>query len=586
MKNKFKFYLKRIREGRLKEMARETIFVYSYARHYWKAMIVYTLLGLTGTVVSLLSGFVSRDLVDIITGHQTGVLLETFCMMIAVAISSQLITMLSSYFTTWVYNHVNNEVRADIFKKLIDTDWEALSQYHTGDLMTRWNSDSSTISNGILSWLPNVVINFFKFVSALGVVLANDASFAVFALLGIPVSLIMSKRLLTRMQNNNKRSMAMSSKMSGFNQEAFSNIQTLKAFDLLRLYVDRLKQLQKEQLDMQLEFSRMSMATSFLMSLVGLGVSYACYGWGIYRVWQGAITYGTMTMFLTLASTLTGSVNSLANAVPQAITITTSAGRLMEILDMPQEDYSKLEEAREFGNRYGYNGMGLKLTDISYHYHNGDNVFSHANLQANPHEIIALIGPSGEGKTTMMRLLLSLIKPQSGEAVLTADDQTYELSPSVRQFFSYVPQGNTMFSGTIAYNMRQVKPDISNKEIIENLKMAEAWDFVKELPGGIDYNLQERGGGISEGQAQRLSIARALIRKSPVLLLDEATSALDPETERRVLKNILKDDYPRTCIVTTHRMTVLNQCTRVYELKNKQCVELSKEEISAKLNLN
>ncbi len=586
MKNKFKFYLKRIREGRLKEMARETIFVYSYARHYWKAMIVYTLLGLTGTVVSLLSGFVSRDLVDIITGHQTGVLLETFCMMIAVAISSQLITMLSSYFTTWVYNHVNNEVRADIFKKLIDTDWEALSQYHTGDLMTRWNSDSSTISNGILSWLPNVVINFFKFVSALGVVLANDASFAVFALLGIPVSLVMSKRLLTRMQNNNKRSMAMSSKMSGFNQEAFSNIQTLKAFDLLRLYVDRLKQLQKEQLDMQLEFSRMSMATSFLMSLVGLGVSYACYGWGIYRVWQGAITYGTMTMFLTLASTLTGSVNSLANAVPQAITITTSAGRLMEILDMPQEDYSKLEEAREFGNRYGYNGMGLKLTDISYHYHNGDNVFSHANLQANPHEIIALIGPSGEGKTTMMRLLLSLIKPQSGEAVLTADDQTYELSPSVRQFFSYVPQGNTMFSGTIAYNMRQVKPDISNKEIIENLKMAEAWDFVKELPGGIDYNLQERGGGISEGQAQRLSIARALIRKSPVLLLDEATSALDPETERRVLKNILKDDYPRTCIVTTHRMTVLNQCTRVYELKNKQCVELSKEEISAKLNLN
>jgi ABC-type multidrug transport system fused ATPase/permease subunit len=214
MKNKFKFYLKRIREGRLKEMARETIFVYSYARHYWKAMIVYTLLGLTGTVVSLLSGFVSRDLVDIITGHQTGVLLETFCMMIAVAISSQLITMLSSYFTTWVYNHVNNEVRADIFKKLIDTDWEALSQYHTGDLMTRWNSDSSTISNGILSWLPNVVINFFKFVSALGVVLANDASFAVFALLGIPVSLVMSKRLLTRMQNNNKRSMAMSSKMS------------------------------------------------------------------------------------------------------------------------------------------------------------------------------------------------------------------------------------------------------------------------------------------------------------------------------------------------------------------------------------
>ena len=153
------------------------------------------------------------------------------------------------------------------------------------------------------------------------------------------------------------------------------------------------------------------------------------------------------------------------------------------------------------------------------------------------------------------------------------------MSPSTRKLFSYVPQGNTMFSGTIAENLRNVKPDASDEEIIEALKLADAWEFVERLPDGIESKIKERGGGFSEGQAQRLSIARALLRKSPILLLDEATSALDVATERKVLKNIMADTYPRTCIVTTHRPTVLNICTRVYAIREKKCQVLEKSEI-------
>lgn len=582
MKEKLRHIQKRIQEGMLKDMWIQTKWIYQYARKYWLAMIFYTILGLFGTVLGLGSSVVSKDLVDIITGHETGELVKTFCTMIGLAVSNIFIGQLTGYASNWINMKVDTEIKADVFSKMMVTDWESITAYHTGDLLTRWSFDATTISSGILGWIPNLIINIFKFVSAFAIVIYNDATFAIFALLGVPISILMSKTLMRRMVNNNKRSAAMSAKMSGFNQEAFSNIQTIKAFDGISIYLQRLRALQKEYISMRLEFNRMSMFTSIIMGIVGLIVSYSSYGWGIYRVWSGAISYGTMTLFLSLSGTLTATLNALISMVPAAISLTTSAGRLMDILEMPKEDFSGNEEMELFLKKYKDVGITLKGEDISYTYNNGTQVFKNASFEAHPGEIIAFVGPSGEGKTTMLRLILALLQPKGGKAYLyggNTDAFRKPLTPASRKLFSYVPQGNTMFSGTIAENMRNVKPDATDEEIITALKAACAWEFVKMLPDGIHSIVKERGGGFSEGQSQRLSIARALLKKSPILLLDEATSALDVATERRVLKNIMHSETKHTCIVTTHRPTVLSLCNRVYAIRHKQCKVLTAEEI-------
>lgn len=582
MKEQLKHIHKRIKEGMLRDMLRQTIFIYQYGKKYWLAMIFYTLLGLSGTLLGLGSSIVSKDLVDIITGYETGRVVQTFCIMTGLSIGNIFISQLSNYASSWISMKVDAEIKSDIFSKMLVTDWESLTNYHTGDLLTRWSMDATNISSGILNWIPNLIINIFKFITAFVVVIYHDATFAFFAFLGVPVSFLMSKTLMKRMVNNNKRSAEMSAKMSGFHQESFSNIQTIKAFDAASFYIGQLKKLQQEYISMKLDFQKMSIGTSVIMSVTGLMVSYSSYGWGIYRVFTGAISYGTMTLFLSLSGTLTGALNSLISMVPSAISLTTSAGRLMDILEMPREDTSLDDEYTELLKSCGKDGVSLKLEDISYAYQNRSLVFEHASLEAHPHEIIALVGPSGEGKTTMLRIILSLLTPQSGESNIFQENQntSLPLTPSARKLFSYVPQGNTMVSGTIADNMRMVKPDATEEEMIQALKDACAWEFVSALPDGINSKVKERGGGYSEGQAQRLSIARALLKKSPILLLDEATSALDITTERAVLKNIMRDDYPRTCIVTTHRPTVLNLCQRVYAIRDKQCVVLNDEEIS------
>lgn len=586
MANIIAHYSQRIKEGRLKEMKAEIKWVYHYARTHVVSIIIYTLLGLSGTVVSLISSLVSRDLVDIITGHNTGALVSTFCWMIGTTLGSTMIGQVSAYLSTKISLKVDNNIKADIFDQFMSVEWEELSQYHSGDVVSRWSGDSSRISSGILTLIPNFINYIFRFVSALYMVVKYDASFAIFAIAGIPVSLLISREAMKRMQKNSMSTLSVNSKLSSFNQETFSNVQTVKAFDMFPMYAKRLRVLQKEYSDVQLRYQKSAIINSMILTVVSMLVSYSAQGWGIYKVWSGAITYGTMTMFLSLSTSLSGSVNNLISMVPNTLAITNSAKRIMEIIDLPKEDYSQKDEVAAFFEKHKNEGVGVSIRDVTYAYPKGENVFEDVYADAHPYEVIAFVGPSGEGKTTMLRFLLSIIRAKKGVGYICAGNSTPEssdenmrITASARQLFAYVPQGNTMFSGTIADNLRNVKEDATDEEIIEALKMACAWKFVSKLPDGINSEIQERGGGFSEGQAQRLSIARALLRKSPILLLDEATSALDIATEKEVLSNIMKDKYPRTCIVTTHRPSVLSACDRVYSISENRCKLLNNEEI-------
>lgn len=569
MKQMIAVLAQKLRKGKYGHLVDEIFWIYQYARRYWKQMVFYTALGLVGTVVSLLSSLVSRDMVDIITGHQTGLLVRTFAFFIGLNAGNILLSQASAYFSNKISIRVDNAIKADVFDKMLITDLESLQKYHTGDLLTRWSNDASTISNGILSWIPNLIIYSVRFISTFLMVFYHDPWFALIAMIGMPISILTTRHMLRSMRNTNKSVAAMNAKMTGFNQETFSNIQTIKAFDMIRLYSRQLRSMQEEYLDMRMTFQRLSLTASAIMSLAGLAISYSCYAFGIYRVWSGAITYGTMTMFLGLSSSLTSTLNQLISLIPTAVGISVAARRLLDIWELPKESFAFSELVEEFQEKNRTSGIHIRLSDLSYSYQSGTQVFSHTDFEAHPNEIVALVGPSGEGKTTLLRIMLSLLHPQSGNAIVYGDvtDQRLRLVPSTRRLFAYVPQGNTMFSGTIAENMRGVKEKATDEEIIDALKLACAWEFVEKLPHQINHQIGERGKGFSEGQAQRLAIARALLKKSPILLLDEATSALDPATEEALLKNIARDDYPRTCIVTTHRTSVLGICDRVYEIK-------------------
>ena len=306
------------------------VWLYQYGRHYWKEMVLYTMLGLAGTGMSLLGSLISKSLVDIVTGHQTGQVVATFCIMIGMNLGSTLVAQVSSYVSTRISLRVDADIKLDIFEKILSADWESLSNFHTGDLLTRWNGDASSIASGVLSFVPNLIIYLFRFLGAFFMVVYYDASFAAIAILSMPLTFFFSRTMTRRMQRTNMRSSVMNAKMSGFNQETFSNIQTIKAFDMIHIYTDRLKNLQKDYINMRMSYQRTSIVVFLFITFVGMCVSYASYGWGIFRVWTGAISYGTMTMFLSLSGTLTSTLNNLTALVPTAIGLTTSAARLME----------------------------------------------------------------------------------------------------------------------------------------------------------------------------------------------------------------------------------------------------------------
>ena len=581
MINFIKKVRRKIKEGMLQEMYIEAKWIYPYICRYKWNVVYYIVLGVLGTFMSLGGSIASKYLIDAVTGHDSTRLASIISIIIAMAIGNIIVNAIISRISIKINMKVSNEIRADIYDRIINTDWESMSSYRSGDLLNRLSSDTSTVAGSVLGWIPSLITKSVQFIAILSVIVYYDSTMAVLALLSAPVTLIISKVLMQRMRNQNKKMMEISSEMMSFNQETFSNLQSIKAFNLIDIFSNRLRNIQKKYTDANLDYNKFSLYTSSFMSLVGMVVSYSCFGWGVYRLWTGNITYGTMTLFLQLSGSLTSSFSSLIGLVPSAISATTSAGRIMEIVELPRETIKDEDLVSDIYNSSNSKGLEVQIKDVNFNYLSSDKIIlEDANIIAKSGEIVALVGPSGEGKTTMMRILLGLLNIKDGKAIIKGKDNLKcNISASTRRLMAYVPQEKTMFSGTIAENMRMVKYDATDSEIIEALRAACAYEFVSKLPDGINSKIGERGNGFSEGQNQRLSIARALLRNSPILLLDEATSALDVATERKVLKNIMELNKNRTCIVTTHRPSVLNMCDRVYKISQTKVTEVYQEEV-------
>ena len=575
-----KIIINKIKDGTIKEMWEEFKWMFGYAKKYKKEIVFYIFLGIFSTLMTLASSIASKELIDVVTGHDIKGAPLIAVIMIGMALFSLLFSSIMSRITMKINIRIQNDIQADIFDKIIDVNWLDLSKYPSGDILNRFSSDVGTVANSAIGWVPDLVVNIFNFIATLGVIMYYDPTMMVLTALNAPVMLLSSKILMSRMRDYTKKVKEMNSDVLHFQTETFSNMDSIKSFDLTSLFSKRLRNFQSKYKEVNLEYNLFSIKTNIILSLIGMVIEYSFFGWAVYRLWSGYITYGEMTLFLTQAGRLSSAFSSLVSIIPSTVGSTISAGRLMEIINLPRERRN-IDDSKEL-NKVASSGFSIRLRDVDFAYVEDDKVIKSSSFEAHRNEIVAIVGPSGEGKTTLIRMFLGLILPNSGESILIdKNGKEVDLNASTRKFFSYVPQGNTIFSGTIAENLRMVKEDATDDEIIEVLEIACAYDFVKKLPEGINSEVGPRGLGLSEGQSQRISIARAVLRDAPVLLLDEATSALDVATEREVLRNIIQQKPNKTCIVTTHRPSVLNMCQRVYRVMNKTITELCEEESSA-----
>ena len=572
--------IQRIREGRLKQLTGEILWMYAYVRRYWLLIAVYVLLGASGSVLGLGTSVVGKELVDAVTGVNSRGIVQVACLYVGVGVGQIFVNAVKSRLSLKVRLKVTNEIRADIYEQVLRTNWESLAKYRSGDLLYRVNGDAGMVANTILTFLPNVVTTLISFGGAFLIVIKNDPWMALIALLGAPVSFLTSRYSAKRMRQFQRDNQNVASDRTVFDQETFQNLQFIKAFGMLDRVTEKFHRIQQESVDVALRQNKFQQYMTITTSLVGQAVGYACYGFAAFRLWQGQISYGTMTMFVSMAASLRGSFSGILNLAPMVIRAGISAERIMEITGLPRDSMEDKEEAEEIRKQSREKGVYVHMENVDFAYEEDKWIYQGADFRAEPGEIVALIGPSGQGKTTTLNLILGLYHPKEGTIrVGNPGGNELRASSSTRCLFSYIPQGNTMFSGTIADNMRMVKPEASDEEIRSALEAACAWEFVGKLEHGMDTEVRERGTRFSEGQKQRLSIARALLADAPVMILDEATSALDVATERRVLRSIIRKEPNRTVIVAAHRPSVFSMCSRVYKVGGSRITELDEQGI-------
>lgn len=548
--------------GRRDDAKQYLKWVLGYTKPYIPQLSLLMMFDLLSTLMSVGMAIIGKRLIDSAT---TGELNELWSIMIMyglVIIGSQILNMVSGLMSTVVYEKFGFGIRKKVYRRILDTNWIDISKYHTGDLMTRLTSDVGAISDGISSTIPTIIRLMVELIVTFFTLAYYDVRLALFALLVAPLAMLASFVLGKKIKYLTVKVQETESKYRSFMQESLANILIEKSFCLEDYSEKRLEELRDERIFWVFKRTRTNMLASAAMGL-SFQIGYiVAFSWGAICIANKVITYGTMTVFLQLVNRIQAPIISLAQLVPKVISMLASAGRVIELQQLGKEQRT--------GESIAPEKIGVKVENITFGY-TDENVFENASIEFRPGEFTAIVGKSGIGKTTLVRLIMAFTNKMKGDIrFYNGRGETMNASPDAREFIAYVPQGNTLFSGTIKENILMGKKNATDEEIREALESSAAWDFIKDFPNGIETVIGEKGVGISEGQAQRIAIARALVKRAPFLILDEATSSLDESTELRVLEGVRKWNPSPTCLLITHRRSVLAYCDREIVISDKQ----------------
>lgn len=467
----------------------------------------------------------------------------------------------------------SNNIREKLFIRILDAKWMDLSKCHSGELLTRLTRDVGILSSVLVDIIPDMISLGVQFIGAFIILAIYEPYLALAVFVISPAGILISRLYARSLKKYHIRLQETEGKYRSNIQEAINNIVVVKAFGIRNKNIKSIEELHYRVLEFTDKKSSINAGVNAVLS-IGYWMGYAVsFGFGVYMISKGRITFGTFTAYIQLFGQIQGPIEGLAYRLPQLISAAACAERLME--------FDKMEIEENYKQELKWEDAGIEFKNVVFGYDIEKPVLRDISFSIYPGEITALIGESGEGKTTVTRLILSLIYPQSGKIYISNGwDRIVSCSPSCRKLISYVPQGNTLFSGSIRENLYMGNPEADEFQLIKSLVDASAWDFVEVLPKGMETIIGEGGIGLSEGQAQRIAIARALLKRAPILILDEATSALDVETEVKVLDSVKALEHKPACIIITHRESVMKKCSRVLKLEGGKITEENMDTIS------
>lgn len=563
----------------------------SYAKPAVPFLIFSIIVNIIFAVIGIYNVTVSKSLIDSAISGDSEATIRWLIIMLSITLISMLSTPVTSFMSTHSSTKLTQNIQRKIYQHIQCSDWLEQSKFHSVSLLTRVTSDVSNISSAILGTIPSLVSLTVTLVGSFYTLISWAPSIAFAAVFIGPFLILVGKYFSRKLKDLYKEAQEEDVKYRSFMQESIQNIMIVKTFCMEKINMHRLVEIQNNKYKIAMRNTKLSVMTSMSMSFCSSIAYFTIFTWGVLNIAKGVSTYGTFTGMLQLYSKVQAPFSSLASMIPGLISTIAAAERLMEIEAIPVEKMADEKELDDIGSlevaldsisskvSSTFNKPNIVFDNVSFAYKANNNILNNINLTIDAGETIAFVGPSGEGKTTMIRLILSLINPTEGNILLSEGNLVKEINRNYRELISYVPQGNTLFSGSIRDNLKYGNPYASDDEIKAALKNACALDFVNELEDGLDTMIGEKGVGISEGQAQRIAIARSFLRERPILILDEATSALDPETEVNVLKAVRALPTKPTCIIITHRPSALNICNRIMKLEKGHIREVSRESI-------